>query len=112
MSSEEFCHDADDFRLASLDAEDLPGILRGDAGEGARAVDTQRGERFQIRLNARAAAAVGAGDGQRDGNSFAFSHDRSIAPASGLSASGFRRPMKPPVAEDLGRTEALVSSGF
>ena len=40
------------------------GILRGEAGDGARAVDAERGERFQIGLDARAAAAVRAGDGQ------------------------------------------------
>ena len=32
-----------------------------------RAADAERPERAQVRLHARAAAAVGTGDGQRDG---------------------------------------------
>ena len=60
------------FRRTRLDAENAPGILRGEAGDGAGAVDAQRGERFQIGLDARAAAAVRAGDGQRDGQFFPF----------------------------------------
>ena len=51
------------------------GILRGEAGDGARAVDAERGERFQIGLDARAAAAVGAGDGQCHGQSFSRCHN-------------------------------------
>jgi len=49
--------------------------LRGEAGDGARAVNAQRGERFQIGLDARAAAAVRAGDGERDGQIFPFDHN-------------------------------------
>ena len=61
---------AQHFGRTRFDAEDAPGILRGEAGNGAGAVDAERGEGFQIRLDARAAAAVGAGDGQRDGQVF------------------------------------------
>ena len=46
-----------------LNPRDAFWILRRDAGDGAGAVNTQGGERFQVRLNARAAAAVRAGDG-------------------------------------------------
>ena len=52
---------------ARFDAEDAPGILRGEAGDGAGAVDAERGEGLQIRLHARAAAAVGTGDGEGEG---------------------------------------------
>ena len=55
------------FRRTRFHAQDPPGILRGEAGDGARAVDAERGERFLIRLDARAAATVRTGDGQGDG---------------------------------------------
>jgi len=65
---------AQHFGRTRLDGEHAPGILRGEAGDGARAVNAERGEGFQISLDARAAAAVGAGDGQGDGQSFSRSH--------------------------------------
>jgi hypothetical protein len=38
-------------------------------------VDTESGKRFQVRLDARAAAAVRAGDGEGDGNGFTHRHE-------------------------------------
>jgi hypothetical protein len=58
-----------------FDGEHTFGILRGEAGDGAGAVDAERGEGFQIRLDARAAAAVGTGDGERDGQLFSLDHN-------------------------------------
>ena len=39
-------------------------VLRGDGGDGARAVHAAARERLQVRLNARAATGVRAGDAQ------------------------------------------------
>ena len=44
---------------------DADRVLRGDGGDGARAVDAERGERLEVGLNAGAAARVAAGDRQR-----------------------------------------------
>ena len=52
----------DDFWTAGLDGQHLLRILRGDARDRARAMNTQRRERLQVRLDAGAAAAVRAGD--------------------------------------------------
>ena len=41
-------------------------VLRGERGHHRAAVDSQGREGLQVGLNARAAAAVGAGDGERD----------------------------------------------
>ena len=49
-------------------------ILCRDAGDRGRAVNSERGKRFQIRLDSRAAAAVGSGDRQRDGYFLNFAH--------------------------------------
>jgi hypothetical protein len=43
------------------------GVLSGQSGDGGHAVATQRGKSFQIGLNARTAAGVGACDGQDTG---------------------------------------------
>ena len=42
-------------------------LLRGERGDGAGAVATQRGKGFQVGLDAGAAAAVGPGNGQNAG---------------------------------------------
>jgi hypothetical protein len=42
-------------------------VLRGERGDGAGAVAAQRGKGFQVGLDARAAAAVGTGNGQHTG---------------------------------------------
>ena len=57
-----------------LDAGDARGVLRGEASDGAGAVDAESGEGFQVGLNARAAAAVGAGDGEGDGEDLSGRH--------------------------------------
>ena len=51
-----------------FDAGNAEGILGRDAGDGARAVDAVHGDRPQVGLDARAAAAVGTGHGHRDGD--------------------------------------------
>src|SRR5262249_52516450 len=61
--------DAFDLRDDELRRDGLPHrhaqrVLCGDRGDGARAVDSERGERLQIRLNAGAAARIAAGDCQ------------------------------------------------
>jgi hypothetical protein len=43
---------------------DADRILRGDRGDRARAVDAERRERLEVRLDAGAAARVAAGDGE------------------------------------------------
>ena len=67
---------ADDARGGGLDGEDAAGILGGEAGDGAGAVDAEGGEDLQVRLDAGAAAAVGAGDGQGDGGVFDCGHSQ------------------------------------
>ena len=47
-------------------ARDASRVLRGERRDRAGAVDAERGEGLQIGLNARAAARIRAGDGQRD----------------------------------------------
>ena len=44
---------------------DAERVLSGDGGDGARAVDAERGEGLEIGLNAGASARIAAGDGQR-----------------------------------------------
>ncbi len=61
-----------------LDAENAPGILGGEAGDGAGAVDAERSEGLQVRLDARAAAAVRAGDGERNRPVFSLNHNSNL----------------------------------
>ena len=65
-------------RTARFDAVDSNRILSGNTSDHTRTVNTQGRERFQIRLNTRATAAVGAGNGQRDGYGLPFRHDRIV----------------------------------
>ena len=46
------------------DRRDADRVLRGDGGDGARAVDAERRERLQVGLDARAAARIAAGNRQ------------------------------------------------
>ena len=50
-----------------LDALHADSVLRRHRRQDAHAVDAEGGKRLQIRLDARAAAGIGAGDGQRAG---------------------------------------------
>ena len=50
-----------------MDAGNAARILRRERGNRRRPENAVRGERQQIRLNARAAAGIRAGDGERDG---------------------------------------------
>ena len=58
---------ADDGRAQVLDGGDPAGVLCGDRGQHARAIDTERRERLDVGLDTGAAAAVGTGNGQGDG---------------------------------------------
>src|SRR5262249_33071489 len=58
---------ANDRGRASVHSQDAFGILCGDARNDACAMHSEGGKRFQVRLNACPAAAVGACDGQRHG---------------------------------------------
>ena len=58
---------ADHFRRDGLDARDGFSILRGEASDGRGAVNAKQRENAQVGLDAGAAAAVGACDGERDG---------------------------------------------
>ena len=51
-----------------VDAAHAQGVLRGDGGDGGGAKAAQRGNGFQVGLNARAATRVGARDGQHAGH--------------------------------------------
>ena len=51
-----------------MDAGDADGVLRGERGDGGRAVDARGGERLQVGLDAGAAAGVRPGDGEDDGD--------------------------------------------
>jgi hypothetical protein len=77
----------DQLCLCGLNAGHAARILRGEAGNRTRAVNAERGERLQIGLNARAAAAVGAGDGQRDGERGTLCHAETIG-GEGESGNG------------------------
>ena len=79
---------ADDEGFAGLDGCHALWVLRRNARDGAGAMHAERGERFQVRLDARAAAAVGTGDGERHGNAFWLQHARSIAGSGEKSAAG------------------------
>src|SRR5262249_7595105 len=59
---------AHDFWPACLDSADALGVLSGNARERSRAMNTDGGKRLQIGLDARAAAAIRAGNGQSDWN--------------------------------------------
>ncbi len=50
-----------------IHARDTSGVLRGDGGDDRHAVRAQRRKRLQVRLNARAAAGIRAGHGERAG---------------------------------------------
>ena len=54
----------EDGRGRGVDGRDAAGVLRRQRRERAHAVAAQRGEGFEIGLDARAAAAVRAGDGE------------------------------------------------
>ena len=76
---ESFQLPAHNFRPAGLDCQNAFRILCRDARDGAGPVHAQRGERFQVRLDARAAAAVRAGDSERNGNGFKLRHANSMS---------------------------------
>ena len=59
-------------------AEDAPGILRREAGDGACPVNTKGGKGFQISLNTRATTAIRAGNGKGNWQSLSFRHADSI----------------------------------
>ncbi len=63
----------DEFGTERKNCAHADGVLRGDGGDRRGAVDAESGKSFQIGLNARAGARVGAGDGERFANRF---HDR------------------------------------
>ena len=63
-----------DVHAARLDAAHARRVLRGDAGDGAGAMHAERGEGLQVGLDARPAAAVRAGDGERHGKQWSFRH--------------------------------------
>ena len=69
-----------DSGIARLEAAHAPGILRGDAGNGAGPMHAEGGERLQIRLNSRPAAAVRAGDGEGDRKLLAMLHGNQFSP--------------------------------
>ena len=48
----------------AVDGAHALGVLRGDGGDGRHAVAAQRAEGLEVGLDAGAAAAVGAGDGE------------------------------------------------
>src|SRR5680860_1619691 len=50
-----------------IPAGDAARVLRGECGDGAGAVDAERGDGLEVGLDAGAAAGVGNGDGERDG---------------------------------------------
>ena len=58
------------FGRQQVDPAHLEGVLAGDAGDGAGAVDAEGVEGPQIGLHPGAAAGVAAGDGQRHGIEF------------------------------------------
>src|SRR6266404_1190765 len=70
---------ANQLRRRRLDRENLAGILGCNTSNRARAMDPERNEGLQIRLNSRAAATVGTGDCERNGDSLRFWHADSLA---------------------------------
>ena len=58
---------SDDVQRQLLDGRHRDRVLSGDRCDRAGAVDAQRRERLEVRLDAGSAARVGAGDGQRNG---------------------------------------------
>ena len=54
----------DDFARNRMDRGDRDGVLGGDRGDRGHPVDPTAGERLEIRLNARPAAGIRAGDGE------------------------------------------------
>ena len=57
----------DEFRWHVMDRRNAVRVLRGQCGDDRGAVDAERRERFQVRLDAGAAARVGTRDGDGDG---------------------------------------------
>jgi len=68
-----------DPRAACLCPNHSRRILCRNAGEHTGPMHPQRGERFQVSLNSRPAAAIGPCDGQRNGNSRSASHKLSLS---------------------------------
>jgi len=66
------------FGRTRFDGENTFGILRGETRNCAGTVDAERGKSFQISLDARAAAAVGTGDGERDGRNCSRNHNPNL----------------------------------
>ena len=56
-----------EFRRRHQHLGDALRVLRGERGDDARAIDSERREGLEVGLDAGAARGVGAGDGERDG---------------------------------------------
>jgi len=69
---------ADNSRRAPFYYVNSARILGGHTRYYARPVHTERRKRFQVRLNSRAATAIGARDRQCDGNGFPFRHNDTV----------------------------------
>ena len=82
----------DEIRRHIVNAEHALGVLRGERGDDAGAIDAERREGFQIGLDAGAAARIRAGDGERDRNAPSRA---SAWPASRRRLRASRAPPRP-----------------
>ncbi len=72
-----------------LNRPNLARILGGQAGDGTGAMDPERSERLEVRLDPGAAARIGSGNGQCNRNAFAFRHGRQRTRCHGTAATDF-----------------------